>query len=278
MNERDASIDAATILERLVSDSRRGGRLVLVFDYDGTLVPFAAYPDLARLDPAVRNILARLAALPRVTVAVISGRGLSDVAGMVGLPDLHYGGSTGLELELAGVRHLPVETPKNRLMLEGLIAALEARLASYPGAWMEKKPFGFTVHYRQVTTDRADAVRADTLALLDPHADDLQVLEGPLSLEVGPDHGRNKGTALRAIHAHGGAEPATVLYAGDSANDAPALAVAAELGGIALGIGPEPPAEATARLPDPAALIALLTVLAADLAAIPSDVPTPPSP
>ncbi|HCK80490.1 MAG TPA: hypothetical protein DIC59_03365, partial [Candidatus Competibacteraceae bacterium] len=67
MNERDASIDAATILERLVSDSRRGGRLVLVFDYDGTLVPFAAYPDLARLDPAVRNILARLAALPRVT-------------------------------------------------------------------------------------------------------------------------------------------------------------------------------------------------------------------
>lgn len=277
MNEQNASSDAAVILERLVSDSRRGERLVLVFDYDGTLVPFAAYPELAQLDPAVRGVLARLAALPRVTVAVLSGRGLSDVAGMVDLPDLHYGGSTGLELELAGVRHLPVETPRNRLMLEGLSTALEARLTRYPGAWMEKKPFGFTVHYRQVATDRADAMRADTLALLDPHADDLQIFEGPLSLEVGPAHGRNKGTALRAIHAHDGAEPATVLYAGDSSNDASALAVAAELGGIALGIGPEPPAEATARLPDPAALIALLTALAAALAAIPCAVLTPPS-
>ena len=37
------------------------------------------------------------------------------------------------------------------------------------------------------------------------------------------------------------------------------------------------PAEATARLPDPAALIALLTALAAALAAIPCAVLTPPS-
>ena len=38
--------------------------------------------------------------------------------------------------------------------------------------------------------------------------------------------------------------------------------LAAESGGIALGIGPEPPAVAAYRLPDPAALAALLAALA----------------
>ena len=79
MNEQNASSDAAVILERLVSDSRRGERLVLVFDYDGTLVPFAAYPELAQLDPAVRGVLARLAALPlhpRLAHMVIRGRSI----------------------------------------------------------------------------------------------------------------------------------------------------------------------------------------------------------
>ena len=90
----------------------------------------------------------------------------------------------------------------------------------------------------------------------------MHILDGPLAIEVVPAIKRDKGTALRAIAAHGGAGPATVLYAGDAANDAPALAAAAELGGIALGIGPEPPAEAAYRLPDPTALTELLATLA----------------
>ena len=47
-----------------------------------------------------------------------------------------------------------------------------------------------------------------------------------MAIEVVPAIERDKGTALRAIVAHGGGEPATVLYAGDAANDAPALAAA----------------------------------------------------
>ena len=86
-----------------------------------------------------------------------------------------------------------------------------------------------------------------------------------MAIEVVPAIERDKGTALRAIVAHSGNEPATVLYAGDAANDAHALAAAAELGGIALGVGPEPPAVANYRLPDPAALTELLVGLAGAL-------------
>jgi len=250
----------AAILARLTAAHRRGERLVLVFDYDGTLTPLVAHPSLAHLDPALRDVLARLAATPRVMVGVVSGRGLDDLIGMVGLDGLCYGGSTGLELELAGERLIPAEALESRALLDALRVASETCLAAYPGAWVEHKPFGFTVHYRQLAPNQIDPLRAEIADLLEPHAAGLHVLDGPLAIEVVPAIERDKGTALRAIVATS-SEPATVLYAGDAANDALALAAAAELGGVALGIGPEPPAEAAYRLPDPAALTELLAAL-----------------
>ena len=257
------------ILERLLAAYRRGERLVLVFDYDGTLTPLVAHPRLAYLDPALRDVLARLAAMPRVTVGVVSGRGLDDLIGMVGLEGLSYGGSTGLELELAGERLIPAEALDHRALLDSLSAAFEQRLAD-TGAWVEKKPFGFTVHYRQMAIHHLESLLIETFSLLRPHVASLRILNGPMAIEVVPAIERDKGTALRAIVA-AGSEPATVLYAGDAANDALALVTAAELGGIALGIGPEPPAEAACRLPDPAALIELLAALAEALATAPEE-------
>ena len=250
------------LLERLVTAYRRGERLALVFDYDGTLTPLVAHPRLAQLDPVLRDVLARLAATPRITVGVVSGRGLDDLIGMVGLKGLDYGGSTGLELELAGERFIPTAALASRPLLDALSAALETGLMAYPGAWVEKKPFGFTLHYRQLAPNRIEPLRSEALALLKPHAADLHLLDGPLALEVVPASAQDKGTALRAIAAHGGAEPATVLFAGDAPNDAPALAAAAALGGIALGVGAQAPDEAAFQVPDPAALHHLLAALA----------------
>ncbi len=257
-----------SLLEKLRAAHRRGQRLVLTFDYDGTLTPLVAHPRLAVLDPALREVLARLAAISRVTVGVVSGRGLDDLIGMVGLAGLSYGGSTGLELELAGQRFIPAEALASRALLDTLSATVETRLTAYPGAWVEKKPFGFTIHYRQLAPDRVEALCAETTTLLTPQAAALHVLNGPLAIEVLPAIKHDKGTALRTIVAQGGTEPALVLYAGDAVNDAPALTAAHALGGIALGIGPEPPAEAVERLPDPAALAALLAALAETLTEI----------
>ena len=99
--------------------------------------------------------------------------------------------------------------------------------------------------------------------------------------EASPCHAHEQaaGEAQSGGVAHSsGDELATVLYAGDAANDAHALAVAAELGGIALGVGPEPPAVANYRLPDPAALAELLVALAKALTAAGSSARTDPPP
>lgn len=261
---------AASLLERLQTAWVAGQRLVLVFDYDGTLTPLVAHPRLAQLDPTVRAALAQLAALPRVTVGMVSGRGLDDLISMVGLPGLSYGGSTGLELELKGQRFVPDAVSDQKALLDALSSLVQERIGAYSGAWLERKPFGFTVHYRHVALAQHIPLQDQILGLLKPHAAALHILEGPLALEVIPAIDHDKGTALRAIvAASNDGEAVTVLYAGDAANDAPALAVAAELGGIALGIGPGSPASASYQLPHPAALAELLTVLAVALSESP---------
>lgn len=254
------------VLERLMAAYQHDERLVLVFDYDGTLTPLVAHPNLAHLDPALRAVLARMAALPRVTVGVVSGRGLDNLMSMVGLEGLYYGGTCGLELDLRGERVISTEALHTQKLFAELLAALETGLLAYPGAWVEQKPFGFTLHYRQLQPDRIAPLRAEVAALLTPHRSRLLIVDGPLAIEALPAVQQDKGTALRAIIAHSGSRPATVLFAGDAANDAPALVAAAELGGIALGIGPEPPMEATDRLSDPVALHQFLAALAEALA------------
>jgi hypothetical protein len=99
--------------------------------------------------------------------------------------------------------------------------------------------------------------------LLEPHAASLHVLDGPLALEVVPAVERDKGTALSAIAAprrRGTADRAVCRRFRQ--RRAGAGGWRRNSGGIALGIGPEPPAEAAYRLPDPAALAALLATLA----------------
>jgi trehalose 6-phosphate synthase/phosphatase len=61
-------------LEALAARMRSADHLLLLLDYDGTLVPFARSPELAAPDGELRDLLAALAAKPGARVHVVSGR------------------------------------------------------------------------------------------------------------------------------------------------------------------------------------------------------------
>ena len=82
-------------LGKYVGDS---SLLALLLDYDGTLSPIAPHPDLATLPPETRAVLERLARLPDVFIAVVSGRGVNNVRDMVGIQGITYAGNHGLEI------------------------------------------------------------------------------------------------------------------------------------------------------------------------------------
>ena len=81
-----------------------------------------------------------------------------------------------------------------------------------------------------------------------------------MAVEIVPATTWTKSSAVRTILAAQVPAACSVLYAGDSDNDADALSAVALAGGISLGVGREAP-PARHRLPDPVALSSLLTRL-----------------
>lgn len=248
------------VLSKTAAAYRAGDQLLLLFDYDGTLTPLAAYPWLAQLAPQTRELLACFAALPRVHVGVLSGRRLHELEHMVGLPGLFYSGLSGIELNLKGT--ISIYPPS----LEGvhLIDEVSRRAAKieriYPGAWIEHKQYGFTVHYRGVAASLAETARFRILRFLHRWSHHLRIVEGPQAVEVTVEGARTKGDAVRAIKKHVG-EPVFVCYAGDGANDREAFAAALSSGGIALGVEPLAPRLAPSRLANSPALLEWLSLL-----------------
>jgi beta-phosphoglucomutase family hydrolase len=98
----DVTTDPPTLPSALTCSAdiarRLGGTPPAVFlDYDGTLTPIVARPELATLSEAMAAVLRDLAA--RCPVAILSGRDLADLQQMVTLDGVVYAGSHGFDVD-----------------------------------------------------------------------------------------------------------------------------------------------------------------------------------
>lgn len=229
------------------------------------------------LGPSTRRLLDRLAGLPGVGVGVLSGRSLSDLRHLVALPTVYYSGNSGLELDLLGRRLTHPDAERSRPRVASVVRGLGEASRAYPGAWVEDKGLGLTLHYRDVPPGRLKDLLEEAGRLLRPHAGALRVSDGPMAWEVTPALAWDKGTALRQIAAAVGGQ-VVPLYAGDRDNDSPALEAANALGGVSIGVGPTAPSCARYRMRTPEDLIGFLADLAEALAdAHPADDPACPA-
>jgi trehalose-phosphatase len=231
------------VTERLATAYQKGSRLALLFDYDGTLTPIVSSPVLAVLDQRTRGVLNHLASQPRVGVGILSGRGLVDLRHLVALPGLYYAGTSGLDLDLRGKRVTHPRAEAQRRLLVMVMEALEGLVRHYPGAWVEDRQFGLTMHFRQLAPSWHEELWDGARQVLREYEASLRVVIGLMAWEVNPAIGWHKGTAVQAIAEAIGPE-ALILYAGDSTNDTEALEVVAARGGISVSVGATaPPAQ-----------------------------------
>jgi len=241
-----------------------GGAWLLLFDFDGTLSPTVPQPDLARLPDRMRRVLTGLVGMPACRVGVVSGRGLEDLRNRADVPGLLLAGSGGLEWEIDGVRGAVSEAAAGMKTVAAVTAALAGRLARVPGVWLERKPLGLTIHHRAADGESVATVRGLAAELQAVHGADLRVVACALGVEITPCPAHHKGSAVRMLVAALGGEPMHVVYAGNDANDAEAMAEVARRGGWTLAVGPDAP-PADQRLDGPEALAAWLEALAATL-------------
>ena len=119
--------------------------VMLAFDYDGTLAPIAARPELARMRRPTRRLLSAVSR--RYPAVVISGRSREDLMRRVGsVPVWHISGNHGLE---------PWgEQPKYHAQVRSWVDELQARLGHLRGVEIEDKAYSITVHFRHAPDDR----------------------------------------------------------------------------------------------------------------------------
>jgi len=217
-------------------------------DYDGTLAPIAARPELASLPGSTRRLVGTLAAL--APVAIISGRDLRDVSALVGLDRLVYAGSHGLDI--AGPGGLRLENEEGTRCLPDLDAAeaeLRRMLLAIHGAQVERKRFSIAAHYRNVAAGDEAAVAAAASHVLQAHPR-LRRAVGKKVIELRPDidwdKGRAVGWLLEKLDPPGIPLP---VYVGDDVTDEDAFAALSGRGLTAVVTGGEHPTRAEYSLP-----------------------------
>ncbi len=237
---------------------RQASHVALLLDFDGTLAPLCRRPEQARATERTRALLRRLARHPRVTVSVISGRGLGDLRRRLSVPGVLRLGSHGWED--AGEKSLK---PAERRALTQAKRLLVERLTPLAGVWIEEKGFAFAVHRGAATGRTAERAGALLRRTLRPFAGHLRVLEGHRIWEVLPRAIAGKGAAVRAQVA-GLPRGALAIYVGDDAGDEPAFAALPN--GVTVRVGAPRRTRARYRLRDPAEVRRFLEKLEGELA------------
>ncbi|RYE82815.1 MAG: trehalose-phosphatase [Myxococcales bacterium] len=139
---------------------REARPLVLLFDYDGTLVPHAATPELAQPDPALLALLDRISQRPHTHVHVVSGRDSLVLEDWFGRLPIGLHAEHGATSRRGGDWTYHVATPGD--WRPAAMAILQEFTAATPGSLIEEKPLGMAWHYRLAEADHGVA-QADQL-------------------------------------------------------------------------------------------------------------------
>jgi trehalose 6-phosphate phosphatase len=206
-----------TDLDAAIRSIASANRLLVALDFDGVLAPIVDVPSEARPLPESAAAIGALATLPDTTVALLSGRGLADLAAVSGFGSpIRMVGSHGGEFD-DGVAALDDD---QRERLERLDAELHRLVNGEPGVVLEHKPAGIAVHVRNAPAEVGarvlEAVQAGPAAW-----EGIDATPGKAVLDLSVLR-INKGIALDVLRER--VEADAVFFAGDDVTDETAFA------------------------------------------------------
>lgn len=207
-----------------------GKEPVIFLDYDGTLTPIVATPDLAVIADEMRDTVKRLSR--RRKVSIVSGRATDDVRSKVKIDGIFYAGSHGFEIiDPQGQVTINEEAKQIRSTVDEIQQKISERVAHIEGALIENVKYTVSCHYRLVADERFgefEKIVDETLA----EYPGMRKTRGKKVFELRPRIDWDKGKAVNWILNVLNFDPArqVAVYVGDDATDEDAFKVLDEKG------------------------------------------------
>jgi trehalose 6-phosphate synthase/phosphatase len=250
---------AAAARKALRSRLQEAEDLLVLLDYDGTLVPYTPTPELARPDAALLELLEELTRRPNTELHVVSGRGREALERWLGQLPIALHAEHGFWSRTPGSESWVPAAEITGEWREAALSILRDITARTPGSLIEVKSVALAWHYRMADQDagarRANELRLHLTQMLSNQP--VEILAGHKVLEIRP-YGVNKGRIVPALTSERLAST-TVLAIGDDRTDEDLFA-AVPADGITIRVGPGP-TRARFRLESVAAVRALLRSL-----------------
>lgn len=226
-------------------------RLLLMLDFDGTLVPLVN-SSMTVLSHETHDLLEHFAQLPNSKVAVISGRSMEELTRLCPLRGVSLGSDHGVRVEIDNQR---CEWFGNIWAVRRVVTAVYEKLRRdlhrpTHNHFLEHKPFSVAFYY--TGADPAETLKAVELfrsAAPEFDADQsFHFIEGKSIVEYRP-HQLHKGMSADFFARR--QPPSTLpIFIGDDRTDEDAFEALRKLGGIGIHVGPKPSSAAAYFLED----------------------------
>ena len=226
----------------------QSNRWCLFLDLDGTLIEFAAAPQLVKPPPELVPLLMRVAEAFDGALAMVSGRSLSELDQLLAPLRLPAAGLHGVERRDAEGRYsrCPVDTAA----MDEARRALCALADCHPETVLEDKGLAVALHYRRNPAIGPSIVDEIHLIAKDL-GPTLQMQEGAYVCEIKPS-AANKRTAVETFLAEPPFLARRPIFVGDDLSDRDAFHAVTRRDGLAIAVGAR--TAASWRLPNPAAV------------------------
>ncbi|XP_019156430.1 PREDICTED: probable trehalose-phosphate phosphatase F [Ipomoea nil] len=223
-------------------------RIVMFLDYDGTLSPIVDDPDRAFMSDEMRAAVKNLANY--FPTAIISGRSRDKVYELVGLAELYYAGSHGMDIMFPAKDEM-LSTHSNCIkstdqngkevnlfqparefipMINEVFKTLTENTKDIKGAMVENHKFCASVHYRNVDENIWPTVAQRVHDILKEYPR-LRLTHGRKVLEIRPAIDWDKGKAVNFLLESlglGNNQDVLPIYIGDDRTDEDAFKVLRE--------------------------------------------------
>ncbi len=230
------SVLAAELAGLITARAERCGLVGLFFDYDGTLVDIVPRPEDARAPESLRQALGNLARLPRVRLAIVTGRSLASLRELAGpLPGCVVAANGGFHLQGADGDWIHPGVEPLVPLLQAHASALARVVDQHPGTQLEDKELSLSVHFRRAPEAR-DALDEAVRECVQATPGLFRVLEGKAIFEIQPAIDWDKGKALDLLCDRWHVSESAVFF-GDDRIDEPAFVAVRARGGLGCHVG-----------------------------------------